>query len=132
MIATKAGPDGRSWGTYPSPKPNIGDSQATQIYNIYVHCFSPAAVKGVVFLTGEGMVKEGEGANFGLEMAALAKSFKSRLGDPDAEFIYTVPGKALAPQITKPEGMQDKSLAVEITDWSDVTSLIEAILKAAY
>lgn len=131
MIATKAVPDGRPWGTYPSPRPFIGDSQATQIYNIYVHCFSPAAVKGVVFLTGEGMVKEGEGANFGPEMTALAKSFKSRLGDPDAEFIYTVPGKTLAPRITVTGAIQGKSLGVEIADWTDVTTLIDSILKAA-
>ena len=41
MMDTKAVPDGSSWGQYPSPKPEIGDSTATFAYNVYVHCFTP-------------------------------------------------------------------------------------------
>jgi|APSaa5957512622_1039677.scaffolds.fasta_scaffold01457_2 hypothetical protein len=133
MIDTKAVPEGAawgaSWGSYPSPKPDIGDSKATYVYNVYVHSFTPAALKGVIFLTSESMVKEAGGANFGPEMTALAKSFKSRFGDQDAEFIYTIPSKTLAPKITTPAAIAGKSTAVEIGAWSDVAKVIEAAIK---
>lgn len=37
MMETKAVPDGSSWGSYPSPKPEVGDSTATFEYNVYVN-----------------------------------------------------------------------------------------------
>jgi hypothetical protein len=129
MIETKAVPDGRSWGNYPSMKPNIGGSKATQTYNMYVHCFTPAALKGVIFLTSESMVKEGEGANFGPEMAALAKSFKVKLGDEDTRFIYTIPNRALVPKITQPKKIMGPSTAVEIADWEEVKKVVESVVK---
>lgn len=133
MMKTRAVPDGSTWGTYPSPDPQVGDSEATWIYNVYVHCFTPAVLSGVVFLTGEAMVAEDQGANFGPEMAALAKSFKSRFTlwqkDADVPFIYTVPGKSLAPKITRPEGIKGESTAVEINDWQDLGGVFEAVAK---
>ena len=78
MMETKAVPDGSSWGQYPSPKPQVGDSTATWTYNVYVHCFTPAALSGILFLTGESMVADDQGANFGPEMSALANCFKTR------------------------------------------------------
>jgi len=80
MMQTKAVPDGSSWGRYPSPKPQVGDSTATWTYNVYVHCFTPAALSGIVFLSGESMVADDQGANFGPEISALANCFKAKVG----------------------------------------------------
>ncbi|MCH7225438.1 hypothetical protein [Haloferula sp. A504] len=137
MIKTRAVPEGaewgESWGHYPSPKPEIGDSTATAAYNVYVHSFTPAALSGVVFLAGEATVAADQGANFGPEMAALAKSLKARFNlwqdDTDVPLIYTVPGKSLAPKITKPEGIAGESKAVEIGDWLDLVGVFEAVVK---
>ena len=133
MMKTTAVPDGSSWGSFPSPKPEIGDSTATFAYNVYVHSFTPAALSGIVFLTGESMVADDAGAHFGPEMAALAKSFKTRLSlwsdDVDIPFFYTVPSKALATKLSKPEGIEGESEAVVIDGWSDVGAVIEAVVK---
>ncbi|MGC6565603.1 MAG: hypothetical protein ACON38_08325, partial [Akkermansiaceae bacterium] len=127
MMTTGAVPDGNSWGHFPSPQPVVGDSKATWTYNVYVDSFSPAVLSGVVFLTGKSMVSEDKGANFGPEMTALAKSFKARLGGDDVPFIYTVPTKALAPKVIKPEGTKGKSTAVEITDWQRLDEVLKAL-----
>jgi len=117
MMETKAVPDGSSWGHYPSPKPQVGDSTATWTYNVYVHCFTPAALSGIVFLTSESMVADDRGANFGPEMSALANSFKTLFGGNDVPFLYTMPGKALAPKLTQPNGIKGKSTACQVDHW---------------
>jgi hypothetical protein len=98
-----------------------------------VHCFTPAALSGVVFLTGEAMVAGDQGANFGPEMSALAKSFKSRFSlwsdDVDIPLIYTVPGKSLAPKITQPKGIKGKATAVELGEWTELDGVFEALVK---
>ncbi|NNM29536.1 MAG: hypothetical protein HKO57_08440, partial [Akkermansiaceae bacterium] len=133
MMKTEAVPDGSSWGQLPSPKPELGDSTATFEYNVYMHCFTPAALSGIVFLTGEAMVADDQGANFGPEMTVLADSFKSRFSlwsdNVDIPLIYTVPGKSLAPKITRPEGIKGKSTAVEIGDWMELGGVFEAVVK---
>lgn len=133
MMKTKAVPDGSSWGQIPSPKPEIGDSTATFAYNVYVHSLTPTALSGIVFLTGESMFADDQGADFGPEMAALAESFKTRFtaweDGEDIPLIYTVPGEPLAPKLTKPEGIPGKSTAVEIADWRQVGGFLEAVVK---
>ncbi len=128
MMRTKAVPDGKTWGSIPSSKPKIGDSGATQIYNIYVHPFAPTALSGVIFLTGESMFREDEGVNFGPEMAAVVKTFKTSFGG-DVPVIYTVPAKELIPKLTMPANIEGKSTAVEISDWKDMSGVIEELRK---
>jgi len=128
MIETKAVPDGAAWGRYPSPAPKIGDSQATCTYNVYVECFSPAQLSGIVFLCGTAMAEE-QGARFGSEMSVLGNCLKTKFGGDDVPFIYTVPGKALAPKISEATGIKGKAEAVEISDWTDVAKVIEAVVK---
>ena len=70
-----------------------------------MHSFEPVALSGIVFLSGEAMVADDEGANFGSEMSVLASCFKTKLDAEDVPFIYTVPGKALAAKITQPKGI---------------------------
>lgn len=133
MMETKAVPEGAkwgaSWGSYPSPSPVIGNSKATTIYNIYVAPFAPTAVRGIVFLSGESMMGDSGGANFGAEMTALANCFHKELGDVEAPFIFTMPSKALAASITQPNGIKGKNQAIEIEDWSDVSKVISAVAK---
>ena len=133
MMKSKAVPDGGSWGQLPSPKPELGDSTATFEYNVYMHCFTPTAMSGIVFLTGKSMVADDQGVNFGPEMAVLADSLKSRFalwqGDEDIPLIYTVPSKTLAPKITRPKGIKGKSSAVELDDWSDVGGVIDRTIS---
>ncbi len=133
MIEGKAVPEGArwgsSWGSYPSPSPVIGDSKATQVQNVYVEPFAPITTKGVIFLAGEGMVQEGDGANFGPEMGALAKSLRAKFGDNEAKLIYTIPGKALAPKVTKPHNIQGPNTAIEISDWAGADTVQKLITE---
>lgn len=129
MIETNAVPDGSTWGRIPSPAPQVGDSRASWTYNVFVHSFGPLAHSGVIFLAGESHVAADQGANFGPEMSVLANCFKTKLGDADVPFIYTVPAKSLAPKITKPEGIKGQSTAVKVNDWLDITPVIEVVLK---
>ena len=58
----------------------------------------------------------------------LANSFKTLFDSGDVPFIYTVPGKALAPKVTTPE-IKGKSTAVEIDNWTQVGGVIDAVAK---
>jgi hypothetical protein len=133
MMKTRAVPDGSSWGSYPSPKPEVGASTATFEYNVYVHCFTPTALSGVLFLTGESMVAEDQASHFGPEMSVLANCFKTRFTlrqhGEDIPFFYTVPSKSLAPKLTQPAEIKGKSIAVEISDWLEVGGVIKAVTK---
>jgi len=129
MMATKAVPDGSAWGRYPVPTSGAGTSSASGIYNVMVHSFTPAALKGVVFLCSDRMVEKDQGANYGSELSVLANSWKDRFGGKDMSFVYTLPGKGLAPKITRPTKIKGKSTAVEIDDWSEVAKVIDTVVK---
>ncbi|MEM6506245.1 MAG: YdjY domain-containing protein [Planctomycetota bacterium] len=58
MIETRRVPDGSAWGTYPSQASKSSGSEATQSYNVMVHSFRHAAVKGVVFVGTPEMSRE--------------------------------------------------------------------------
>jgi sialate O-acetylesterase len=130
MIETKAAPDGAQWGVIPKLAPDIGDSQATQTYNVYVDCFSPGQVSGVVFLCGNKMITDAEGANFGPEMSALANCFKAKFGGDDVPFFYTLPTAALAPKITKPQAIKGTSTALEINELAAAKPVDKSKAKA--
>jgi hypothetical protein len=125
MIATKAVPDGKPWGTYPTLTSKKAESDATQVYNIYVCPFAPASLAGIIFLSGQGMVAADQGEHFGEQMTALANCLRTKFdcGD-DIPLIYTVPSKTLAPKLTAPAGIKGKSTPVEITRWNDVTGVL--------
>jgi len=118
MMATRRVPDGGAWGTYPSPSGSVGKSQASQIYNVMVHSFTPASFKGIIFLCSEKMFEADQGANYGAEMSALANCWKEKFGGQDTHFFYTIPNKTLAPKITQPRQIKGKSTAYEIGRWS--------------
>ena len=136
MIETKAVPDAAAWGWNPSPDPQIGDSLATTTYNVYVDCFAPTQLSGIVFLCGKAMAEGEQGAKFGSEMSVLGNCLKTKLGAGDVPFIYSMPSSTLAPKLTKPESIKGRNAAVEINKWpdpkdpasSDLTALIEKVL----
>ncbi len=137
MIQTRAVPAdtpwGSNWGSYPSPDPDIGKATATFNHNVYIASFSPSSLSGIVFLPGKATVADDQGANFGPEMAALAKSFKGcfTLGkEPtDIPFFHTMPSSSLAPEITRPQDIPGASTTIEINDWLDLNGILDAIVK---
>jgi sialate O-acetylesterase len=124
MMATRSVPDGAAWGSYPTLASSV-TSKASEVYNVMVHSFTPASLKGIIFLSSPEMVKKDRGANFGSELSALANSWKDKFGGKDSHFFYTIPSKALAPKVTQPTKIKGMSAGVAIGGWSEVTKVIE-------
>lgn len=118
MIATKRVPDAVPWGTYPKLASSI-TTTASQTHNVLLESFTPASLKGILFLAGPDMVAGDQGALFGEQMSALANCMKKKFGGEDTPFFYTLPAPSLAPKITKPGGIRGRSEALEITDWAN-------------
>ncbi len=131
MIATKRVPDGVPWGSYPSLAASI-TTTAAETYNVMVHSFTPASFKGVIFLCGPDMLEKDQGAHYGEQLAALANCWKQRFGGGDCPFFYTIPAKDLAPQITRPASINGKSTGVEIGQWPEAETLLDAVIRDAY
>lgn len=129
MMATKRVPDGVPWGTYPTMGSSV-KTKASQTYNVLTVSFTPAALKGIVFLTGPDMVADDQGALYGEQLAALATSWKERFGGEPA-FFHTIPSKELAPKITTPSGISDKHTAIAVKAWDDFESVLQAVESAA-
>ena len=120
MIATKGIPAGAEWGGVWGHYPMLDDSvksTASETYNVLVDSFTPAALKGIVFLTSPDMFRQDQGALFGEQMTALANCWKGQFGGQDPHFFYTVPSRELAPKIAEPQGIQGTSTALTITQW---------------
>ena len=128
MISSKAVPDGATWGSYPVIAPG-GSSTACLTYNVMAYCFTPTALSGMIFIAGDTMGSEGESKNFGPEMSALINGYKAQFKAEDIPFIYTQPSKTLSPAITVPKAIKGKAVAVEVSDWADLTGVIEAAVK---
>lgn len=126
MIATKRVPDGVPWGKILSLDGSI-TTAASQTHNVLVESFTPASLKGILFLTGSEMVARDQGVLFGEQMSALANCMKKEFGGTDTLFLYTIPSTSLASKITKPAGIKGRSEALEITDWSDGIAIMKKI-----
>lgn len=124
MIATKSVPDEVPWGKYPSIASSI-ETNASETYNTLMHSFTPANLKGIIFLSSPTMVESDQGAHYGEQLSALAKCMRKKFGAGDASFVYTIPAKSLAPKITKAAGIEGKSEAVEISSWEDASALMK-------
>ena len=127
LIRTKAVPDGVAWGNYPGLSGAVKTDAATT-YNVMVCPFVPSSFKGIVFLTSKKMVAADQGEHFGEQMSALANSWKEKFGGEDPQFIYTLPGKALAPKLSAPKDIKGKSTAVEIQGWNELGNLAELVV----
>jgi sialate O-acetylesterase len=146
MITEKRVPDGISWGTYPTFGGKI-TTEAAQSYNVLTCPFTPASVKGIIFLTGEAMFKKDQGANFGEQFTVMANSWKTKFGGEDPAFYYTIPSQALAAKVGKPGKINGRSIPLEISSWplanpkekdaaaavnAQMQALIEKIVGEAY
>jgi hypothetical protein len=94
-----------------------------------VHSFTPAGLKGIIFLASPEMFTKDEGAHYGQQLSALANCWKDRFGGEDSHFFYTIPGEGLAPKVAAPTAIDGKSTAIEVSDWSEITKVIEAAAK---
>jgi len=127
------------------------ETSATKIYNQSICGFSPGNFKAILSLTGKGLVADGEGANFGQRFAVAANCWKETFARGseviDPHLVYAMPSKALAPKLTKPEGIQGKSTAVELKAWpaiktdpktrlpivgDDLKALLDEAVQAVY
>jgi len=77
MIATRA-VQGGGWGSYPSAGGSV-TSNAGGVFNVMTLSFTPASLKGIIFVASPGMVEKA-GAAFDEQMAALTSSWKTRFG----------------------------------------------------
>jgi len=94
MIEQGRVPDGAPWGQMPSAAVSSRATQTTQVYNTMVHCFTPAALRGVMFITSPAMGEATEPSVFREQFAALGSSWLTRFGGEPA-LIYTVPDEAM-------------------------------------
>ena len=129
MIADRAVPDGVAWGSYPTMSSSV-TSKASEVYNVMVHSFTPAALKGIVFLSSPAMIEDDQGADFDEQLSALANSWRRRFEGDVPHFLYTLPNKALASKIAKPKGIEGKSFAIPISGWDQFDGVLEAIANA--
>lgn len=132
MIATRAVPNGEVWGSYPRIDSTLS-SKATMTHNALTNSFTPGSFKGIIFLSGQAMVKDDQGANFSSELSALANGWIEDFGGK-AKFVYTIPSPALAPKITEPKSIKGGAKSVVIEDWNKMTvkpELVDQIVKAA-
>ncbi|MFK7912199.1 MAG: sialate O-acetylesterase [Akkermansiaceae bacterium] len=127
MIKTKRVPDAVPWGTYPMLNSSV-TSDASEVYNVMTHSFTPAALKGIIFISSENLVADDQGANFGPELSVLANSFKKRFGQ-ETHFYATAPAKSLAPKLTKPASVKGKSTIIEVNKWDDPAAVTELITR---
>ncbi len=142
IMRTKAVPDGKPWGEYPTFGSNV-TTKAGENWNVMVESFAPGAFKGIVFLAGPGTVTPDQGRHFGEQMSALANGWKKRFGCEDPFFVYTLPGMEIAPKITPAAAISGKSKAIPMTAWTKADKkaaaenadiargLIDAIMAAA-
>jgi hypothetical protein len=126
MISTKRVPDAAPWGSYPTLSASI-TTTASQTHNVLVESFTPASLKGILFLTGSDMVVADQGALFGEQMSALANGMKKRFGATDTPFYFTMPATSLAPKVSKPSAIKGGHESLEITDWSGGPAVIDWI-----
>lgn len=78
LIHTGRVPDELPWGTYPVLDGTV-TSTASEVYHVMTESFTPATLRGIVFLTSETMeAKAGE--HFSEQRTALVRSWQSRFG----------------------------------------------------
>jgi len=127
MIATGSMPVGAPWGVaYPALDAGVTTSASTT-WNVSTLSFTPASLKGVIFMSYPELFREGKGITFGSELTALANGWKARFGDPAPHFFYSVPSKKLVPEYTRPLEISGKNTSIELDQWDDITPLINSI-----
>jgi len=133
MAASRSVPDGAAWGSMPALAADVSSS-AGQTYNVLTHSFTPASLKGIVFLTSPDALKhEQAGEQFSVLAKAWTDRFQApgRFHAPDSPgFYFTWPGDGLDPERKTPAGAGLQPILIE--DWLDADRVLEAILEHAY
>lgn len=80
MMASQSVPDGSAWGVIPRQSAADAKSDATQAYNVMVHSFTPAALKGVIFITGKDTLAGLNDEQVAEQMGVLNQSWSKRFG----------------------------------------------------
>jgi sialate O-acetylesterase len=81
MIATRSVPEGSGWGRYPGLAGQV-TSIAGRTFNVMTLSFTPASLKGIVFITSPSMMEKA-GSAYEEQMSTLTKSWKAKFtGDP--------------------------------------------------
>lgn len=106
--------------------------------------FSPANFKGIVYLTPRSVFGPEKGP-FAAQLSVLANCWKETfVSVEDPFFFYTMPDGKRAPNITRPDGIKGKSVALSIAVWTGDTNtdrklakeqlneLLDAVIKEAY
>ena len=133
------------------PSAKAVKTPATMTYNMLVAAFGPANFKGVLCLTPQSFVAHDEGTAFGAQFAAMANCWKETFASGeqvlDPHFIYTLPGKEMAPKLSKPTAIKGQSTAYEVKEWlapgydnetrqsvvgEDLDKFLESAVKAVY
>lgn len=96
MIDSKRVPDGLAWGTYPVQASKSDTSEATQHYNVMVHSFTPATLKGVLFFTGTEL---SSAPSYGEQITVLKASWGDRFGGDVA--VHEIPASDDAEAVGK-------------------------------
>lgn len=91
MIATRSVPSGSGWGRYPSSTGSV-TTIAGRTYNVMTLSFTPASLKGIVFITSQTM-KEKAGDAFAEQMEVLTNSWKAKF--TGAPFFIVVDEKEI-------------------------------------
>jgi hypothetical protein len=128
MIASKSVPDGAGWGSFPRLASDV-TTDASQTYNILVHSFTPAGIRGTLFVTSPEMFKEDQGSSFGEQITVLANSWQKRFDSAGAGFFYTVPDQKLAPKITPAGKITGPSTAVTVEVWPSTDPTGQQVIK---
>jgi sialate O-acetylesterase len=138
LMSTGKVPDAKAWGSYPRLAAEI-DTKASQVYNVMVCSFTPAGLKGIVFIPGSAMVESDQGAVYGEQLGALANSWRARFDADQATFFYGQPAKSLAAKITKPSAIKGPSQAIMLDRWPAAKegqaarqAIIDTIVGKAY
>jgi sialate O-acetylesterase len=113
MIKTKSVPDGATWGVMPQMSVPGGDTPATQCYNVMVHSFTPATLKGVIFFTAPTMFSGEKAEHFDEQMSSLANAWKKSFGN-DVPLFYTMPTRTSVSELYRPGSIAGKHAGFEV------------------
>jgi hypothetical protein len=117
------------WGSYPRFSVK-GESDASSVYNVMVHPFTPMTLKGIIFITDRDMLSSEDGHNFAGEMNALGNGLKRRFGDRSVPFLYTMPSPEALPKLKAPDAIKGSSKGF-VNDAGNPLKVINELVDAA-
>ena len=90
MIETGKVPDASPWGVMPQLASKADQSEATQSYNVMVHSFTPATLKGFAFINTQAMRRQLGETKFNEQLEVLTRSMRARFGGDPIQMVIQV------------------------------------------